>query len=125
MNKVNVFAVEGTEFPAGRRTRVLIGSNGAIHGQYFCQGYVVIYPGGDVPAHQHESVETYTIIQGTGMMTVDDETVEVHTGDIVYMDRNQTHGLKNTGTDELHMMFVYAPPVIAGHWKQELSGELT
>ena len=35
MKKVNVFTeIEGTEFPAGRRTRVVIGENGAINGDY-------------------------------------------------------------------------------------------
>ena len=42
MEKVHIFDLEGTRFPAGRRTRVVIGQNGAITGDKFCQGYVVI-----------------------------------------------------------------------------------
>ena len=42
MQKGNIFEIEGTWFPAGRRTRVMLGENGAINGEYFCQGYVVI-----------------------------------------------------------------------------------
>ena len=45
MKKLNIFDIEGMEFPAGRRTRVMYGANGAIDGEYFCQGFVVIYPG--------------------------------------------------------------------------------
>lgn len=124
MEKINIFEIEGTEFPAGRRTRVIIGDNGAISGEYFCQGYVVIYKGGYIPLHEHITVETYTILKGVGEMTVDGKTAEVKAGDCVYIDKNKEHGLKNTGDEELHMMFVYAPKMVADHWGQELSGEL-
>ena len=43
MEKVNIWDIEGTEFPAGRRTRVILGQNGAMEGSKFCQGYVVVY----------------------------------------------------------------------------------
>jgi len=124
MLKGNIFDIEGTEFPAGRRTRVMLGENGAINGDHFCQGYVVIYPGGSVPAHDHFTVESYTIIKGTGEMTVDGEVRSVGPGDFIYMPSGQSHGLVNTGTEDLHMMFVYAPKVIVDHWAQEMSGEL-
>ena len=29
MEKVNIWDIEGTEFPAGRRTRVILGQNGS------------------------------------------------------------------------------------------------
>ena len=42
MIKVNIFDdIEGTEFPQGRRTRVILGENGAIKNTDFAQGYVV------------------------------------------------------------------------------------
>jgi quercetin dioxygenase-like cupin family protein len=124
MQKINIFDIEGTEFPAGRRTRVVIGENGAINGDHFCQGYVVIYPGGSVPQHDHITVETYTIIKGEGEMTVDGETQPVKAGDCVYIASGKSHGLKNTGNEDMHMMFVYAPKMIADHWAQESAGEL-
>ncbi len=124
MKKINIFEIEGMDFPAGRKTRVMIGENGAIDGEYFCQGYVVIYKDGYIPLHEHATIETYTIIKGVGAMTVDDETIKVVAGDCVYIDKNKNHGLKNIGEDELHMMFVYAPKMVVDHWKQELSGEL-
>ena len=92
MKKVNVFTeIEGTEFPAGRRTRVVIGENGAINGDYFCQGYVVIYPGGTIPLHDHVTVETYTILKGQGEMTVDGETEAVQEGDAIYIESGKSH----------------------------------
>ena len=125
MNTANIFKdIEGTEFPSGWRTRVMLGENGAINGEYFCQGYVVVYPGGSIPLHDHETVESYTILKGQCDMTVDGETKALKEGDFVYMKPWQSHGLVNTGESELHMMFVYAPKMIAEHWAQEMSGEL-
>lgn len=124
MKKVHVFDIEGTEFPAGRKTRVIIGDNGAIHGEHFCQGYVVIYKDGYIPLHHHAAEETYTVVKGQGEMTVQGETVQVAAGDCVYIDSTKEHALRNTGEEELHMMFVYSPKTVAEHWRQEISGEL-
>lgn len=126
MKKFNIFEdIEGMELPAGRRTRVMYGENGAVNGEYFCQGYVVLYPnGGSIPLHEHETVETYTILSGEGEMTVDGETQKVRAGDSVYIDRMLSHGLVNTGSEDMHMMFVYAPKIVVDHWAQEQNGEL-
>lgn len=121
MKKFNLFEIEGMEFPAGRRTRVMLGDNGAVKSEYFCQGYVVVYPGGSVPPHEHETVESYTILKGMGEITVGGETLPVVPGDCVYIDRMLPHQLRNTGGEDMHMMFVYAPNQIVDHWKQELA----
>ena len=124
MQKVNIFDIEGMEFPAGRRTRVILGDNGAIGGEYFCQGYVVIYPKGSVPLHEHETVESYTVLRGSGVMTVGEESEPVREGDLVYVERGKPHSLTNTGECDLHMMFVYAPKMVVDHWAQEQAGTL-
>lgn len=124
MEKINIWDIEGTEFPAGRRTRVILGQNGAMPGEQFCQGYVVIYPGGGIPEHEHETVESYTILQGTGEIEVNGEKQMVKQGDCIFIPSGQTHGLINTGTEDLHMMFVYSPSVIVDHWAQEAQGKL-
>lgn len=124
MEKVNIWDIEGTEFPAGRRTRVILGQNGAMQGEQFCQGYVVIYPGGGIPEHDHETVESYTILKGAGEIEVNGEKQMVREGDCVFIPSGQKHGLINAGAEDLHMMFVYSPSVIAEHWAQETRGEL-
>jgi quercetin dioxygenase-like cupin family protein len=124
MDKVNIFEIEGTEFPAGRRTRVILGENGAIKGEYFCQGFTVIYPNGGIPEHNHETVESYTVLKGEGQITVDGETTPVRYGDYVFIGKNKKHSMKNTGAEDMHVMFVYAPSIIVDHWAQEMKGEL-
>ena len=124
MELCNIFEIEGMEMPAGRRTRVMIGQNGAIKGDKFCQGYVVVYPGGTVPAHEHETVESYTILKGEGELTVDGEVRKVKAGDYTFIPPMLSHALANTGEEDLHMMFVYSPSVVVDHWAKEQSGEL-
>lgn len=124
MLKGNIFEIEGMEFSAGRRTRVMLGENGCINGDHFCQGYVMIHPGGSVPLHDHPTVESYTILQGTGEMTVGGETCPLVSGDFVYVPAGVPHTLRNTGDGEMHMMFVYAPKMVVDHWAQEARGEL-
>lgn len=123
MKKFNIFDIEGMQFDT-RRTRVMYGENGAVNGEYFCQGFGVVQPGGTVPVHDHYTIETYTILKGHGEITVGDEVEPVKEYDSVYIDHNLPHGLRNTGDEELHFMFVYAPKMIAEHWAQEASGEL-
>lgn len=124
MQKMNIYDIEGTEFPAGRRTRVMLGENGGINGDHFCQGFVVIYPGGSIPTHDHVTVESYTILKGQGEMMVDGEVQPIKEGDFVYIPSGKPHGLKNTSDKDMHMMFVYAPKMIVDHWAQESAGEL-
>lgn len=123
MEMHNVFELEGMQFPS-RKTRVMVGANGSVRGEHFCQGYVVIEQGGSIPLHAHETVETYTIIEGKGRITVDSESREMSKGDFVYIERNKSHTLSNIGDGELHMMFVYAPSVVADHWAEEAAGRL-
>ena len=124
MNKINVMDIAGTEYPAGRKARVVIGPNGIFRAQNFVQGYSVVYPGGGVPEHTHPQEECYTIVAGSGEMTVGGETCPVRGGDYVYIPSGVPHSLKNCGTQDMIMMFVYAPAGIVEHWQQESAGEL-
>jgi len=124
MQKKNIWEIGGNEFPAGRKTRVMIGLNGAIRGEKICQGYVVIYPKGGIPEHVHMNIESYTILKGQGEMTVDGDTQHVKEGDFIFIPSGSRHALVNTGDKDMHMMFVYSPNTIVDHWAQEASGEL-
>ena len=124
MNIVNLFEMEGTEYPAGRLSRVLVGDNGALQGNHFVQGYSILYPNGGIPEHEHEPEETYFVVSGQGKMTVDGEERTIKAGDLVLVQSGQKHGLHNDSDADMHIMYVYAPKMIVAHWAQELSGEL-
>lgn len=124
MEYINVLDLEGTEFPAGRRTRVLVGVDSPLQAEHYVQGLTMIHPGGSIPEHDHDTEETYTILSGNGEMTVDGEVCQVKKYDVLHMKPWQKHGLKNMGDTEMEVMFVYAPKKVAEHWAQESSGEL-
>ena len=92
-------------------------------------GYVVgtsdlFANGGAVPEHDHETEETYLIISGSGVMSVDDESFQVKAGDAIYVKPWQKHSLTNTGDAVMRIIYVYAPKMIVDHWAQELEGKL-
>ena len=69
---------------------------------------------------------TYVYGEGTPFrkVAVDNVNLEIEEGEMVYMESGKQHGLRNTGTEDMHVMFVYAPKMVADHWAQEQSGEL-
>jgi mannose-6-phosphate isomerase-like protein (cupin superfamily) len=119
---VRVEDVTGETFPAGRRTRILIGP-GSVEARNFVMGHVTIFPDGSVPLNQHEQEEVYVILQGSGSMRVGDEEQEVCAGTAVYVSPGVPHQLKNTGPEDLIMMFVYSPAGVVSHWQKEREGD--
>jgi oxalate decarboxylase/phosphoglucose isomerase-like protein (cupin superfamily) len=50
--------------------------------------------------HSHDEEETFFVLSGNGMMTIDGETAPVGAQDVVYLPRGSTHTLANIGTDQ-------------------------
>lgn len=64
-------------------------------------------PGASVGVHTHQDDEEYYyIIEGHGTMTLDGERFEVGPGDITGVFPGGSHGLENTGNDELRLIVV-------------------
>lgn len=120
----NILDVKGTEFPAGRLTRVMIGPGAPAEANGFVMGNVTIYPGGSVPLHSHEQEEVYIIISGKGKMHIDNDTGDVKPGDYIYITPHSGHLLENTSKENMIMLFCYAPKGIVEHWQEELQGSL-
>ena len=60
--------------------------------------------------HKHlNNDELIFIHKGEGTLTLDEQLVEVKTGDVVFVPRNTWHGLDNTGNENLLMVFQYSP----------------
>lgn len=67
-------------------------------------------PGATVAPHHHEVLEEiYYVLEGTGVMTVGDETREVGAGDAVYIPRHHRHTLTNTGAEMMRILLVCGP----------------
>ena len=87
----NVFDIRGTEFPAGRLTRVIVGPGAPLEAENFVMGYVTIYPGGSIPLHSHGQEEVYIIMAGDGIMQVNGLEEKVKKGSYIYIDPNSSH----------------------------------
>ena len=67
-------------------------------------------PGRKMRIHKHlNNDELIFIHKGEGTLTLDEESIEVKTGDVVFVPRGMWHGLDNTGKENLLMVFQYSP----------------
>ena len=118
--------IAGRTFPARRWTRGMVGQAGQpIPAKGFAMGVVVLEPnGGQVPWHNQEQEEVYMILQGEGEICVGSEKQTIKEGQAVFLPPTVFHQLTNTGTELLHMMYIYCPGGDVAHWRQELDGTL-
>ena len=112
--------------PLGRFDRSLLLSHSKVHGgngdidvrmiweqsdfrtNWFFAAHVLMPPETSIGYHRHETIEeTYVLMSGSGRMTVDDETEEVHAGDSIPNRLGGSHGLYNHSQDGLEL-FVMA-----------------
>ncbi|MCH3914088.1 MAG: cupin domain-containing protein [Acidaminococcaceae bacterium] len=63
---------------------------------------ITLPPGAQVPIHTHQgNNETYYVVKGKGTYTDEDKEYPVEAGNVTFCQDGGTHGLKNTGSDEL------------------------
>lgn len=64
-----------------------------------------VMPDSTIGYHKHTgNEEIYYIVEGEGIMTVDEEEKKVIPGDAVITHSGSSHGLKNTGDKELKIL---------------------
>ena len=70
---------------------------------------VEMEPGGFQHVHYHNPEQMYYILEGAGIMTVDDEREPVKAGDCIYFPSRAKHGLENTGGTVLRYLSAASP----------------
>src|ERR1700712_1278725 len=58
--------------------------------------WMTVKPGSSSLPHAHSELETFIILSGTGVMTVDEESRPVARGDVIYLPSGSQHSLQNT-----------------------------
>jgi mannose-6-phosphate isomerase-like protein (cupin superfamily) len=117
--------IEGRRFPAGRRSKNLVGGLSPIQAANFSMGFVTLDPaGGQVPWHNHEQEEVYFIVEGEAEMCLGEETRHVSAGQAVYIPGGVFHQLTNLSESPVKMIYCYGPAGDVAHWRQELDGTL-
>mgnify|MGYP001160066394 FL=1 len=85
--------------------------------------HALLPPGTSFGYHRHQTIEeTYVIINGSGRMTVDDETEEVYAGDSIPNKLGGAHGLYNHTQQDLEV-FVMAVCMQRGEFDSEDLGD--
>ena len=64
-------------------------------------------PGSGIGYHEQKEDEIYYVLSGRGTMTVDDKSFEVGPGTAVLTRPGSSHGLKQTGAEDLVIMINY------------------
>jgi mannose-6-phosphate isomerase-like protein (cupin superfamily) len=64
-------------------------------------------PGSSIGYHEQREDEIYYVLSGRGEMTIDGKSFEVRAGDAILTRPGSSHGLKQTGTDDLVIMINY------------------
>ena len=67
-------------------------------------------PGRKMRIHKHlNNDELIFIHKGEGTLTLDEQSIQIKTGDVAFIPRGTWHGLDNTGKENLLMIFQYSP----------------
>jgi quercetin dioxygenase-like cupin family protein len=102
---------EGIHILTRRKVPITIKISQAKHGVSgisFCVEN--IDPGSKMRIHKHlNNDELIFIHQGEGTLTLGDQTIEVKTGAVAFIPRGTWHGMDNTGSEQVQMIFQYSP----------------
>jgi methionyl-tRNA synthetase len=85
-----------------------------------------VRPGELTTPHDHDEDETFLILSGRGLITVDDETAEVEARDVIFLPRGSRHTIQNLSQDgQLEFLTIYWGSPEAAERMVEMARELT
>lgn len=61
----------------------------------------------DLRVHRHAQAEAYYILSGQGVVTIDGHEHAVRAGSAVFVPGNAEHGVVNTGSDIMRLLYVF------------------
>ncbi len=66
---------------------------------------VIVVPKGEIPCHSHDFTdEIFYIINNSAIMIVNNKEFKVNPGDMIYVDKNESHGFRNKSDKEFKMI---------------------
>jgi mannose-6-phosphate isomerase-like protein (cupin superfamily) len=66
----------------------------------------ILSPGVSIGEHPHKDEEHYLVLSGRGTMILDSQRHDIGPGDIASVYPGGTHGLENTGTEDLRVIVI-------------------
>ncbi len=70
---------------------------------------VEVQPKGYQSLHAYDGEQMYYILEGTGIMTIEEEDQSVKKGECIFIPANAKHGIKNSGTNLLKYLSAASP----------------
>jgi mannose-6-phosphate isomerase-like protein (cupin superfamily) len=104
------------EFTAGDNSilRELLHPDKADLAIQYSLAHAILKPGQTSRAHKLKTSEVYYILEGEGLMHINDEIEPVHGGHAIYIPPNSTQFFQNTGTKDLIFIWIVDPA-----WRKE------
>jgi len=69
-----------------------------------------IPPAGEIGEEVHDVDQTLVFVSGRGEAILEDKITAVGEGDLTFVPAGTKHNFKNTGSNELKLFTLYAPP---------------
>lgn len=69
-----------------------------------------VEPGGYSPWHQHEFEHEMFIVEGSGTAVKKDGEIKISVGDVLFIEPNEWHNFKNTGSEVLKFLCLVPYP---------------
>ncbi|MGX5358232.1 cupin domain-containing protein [Kocuria sp. KH4] len=100
--------VEGWHDERGRLTWRILFSAGTTPSESLVTGVAELPEGGFLALHRHNQVETYYVLAGEGVVTLEGIDHPVRPGSNVFIPGGHEHGARNTGIEVLRVFYVIA-----------------
>jgi len=100
--------VEGWSDERGCLTWRTLFSAGSTPTDGMVTGVAEVPQGGFLALHRHEQAETYYVLGGEGVVSLDGARHEVGPGSTVFIPGSSEHGIRNTGTTTLRFFYALA-----------------
>jgi mannose-6-phosphate isomerase-like protein (cupin superfamily) len=66
---------------------------------------IIVFPKEEIPCHKHDFTnEIFYITNNSATMIVNNKEFEVNPGDVVYVNKNESHGFRNKSNNEFKMI---------------------
>ncbi|MFF0991543.1 cupin domain-containing protein [Kocuria nitroreducens] len=100
--------VEGWSDERGRLTWRPLFSADSTPTDQLVTGVAELEEGGFLALHRHEQAETYYVLAGEGVVTLDGVEHPVRSGSSVFLPGSSEHGIRNTGARSLRFFYALA-----------------
>lgn len=100
--------VEGWNDERGRLTWRPLFSADSTPTDQLVTGVAELQEGGFLALHRHEQAETYYVLAGEGLVTLDGVEHPVRAGSSVFLPGSSEHGIRNTGAQKLRFFYALA-----------------